>query len=50
MSILLRLENGSHSTGHLYRRRPEVIWTIHDPENQDQKVTHWMNIDSIIEE
>lgn len=41
---LLFLECGSVSTGYLSRRRPEIIWEIHDERVRKSKVTHWMPV------
>lgn len=41
---LLFLSRGGISTGYLSKRRPYVKWTIHDQEEEDYEVTHWMNL------
>ena len=41
---LLLLSSGEISTGYLSKRKPKVRWTIHNEEENDVEVTHWMPI------
>lgn len=42
--VLLYLESRAISTGYLSRRRPKIEWTIHNEEEENFIVTHWMHL------